>query len=133
MSLKHHIVLLRQSEELVVALHHLACRPREHEALIIVAVSIQRVHPEVLPSPAENLVPLLEERLEVHQNGNRFAWHHPAAHPHRHTIILGCTLAPLAQQRLALFKKRIFLAFPEVRADEKHTVRNSFLQSFSTR
>ena len=124
---------LRIVEEMVVvALHNAPSGIGEHGCLIIVAVGVERIHLEVGPQAAVDLILLCEERLEIHEHDNGTPGNLPAAYAHVESLC-GSLTPPSGPQLLVFDEEGIFLILPEVRTDENDVVRHRILQSLGTR
>ncbi len=105
---------------------------REHRRLVVVAVGMEAVHLEVLPQLTVDLVFLIEEWLEVHEDGDGLARHAPATHFHGETFRQGF-LTPVGKQLAVFLEIRARLVAPTVWAYENEIVAKLIVQRLGTR
>ena len=92
---------------------------------------MKAVYLEVLPQLAVNLVFLLEERLEIHEDGDWLAWDVPASDLHQETFRQGFLL-PIGKQ-LGIFREiRTRVLAPTIRAYEDEIVAKLVVQRLCT-
>ena len=115
----------------VETLYHQTGSIREHRGLVVVAIGMERIHLVFLPQPGVDVVFLLEEGLEVHQDGNGLARNGPAPYPHVQSLFTGRPL-PLGKQRFLFTEIEALALFPKIRTDEDNLILKGLLQCLCT-
>ena len=114
------------------AFHDEGCGIAEHAGFVVVAVGMEAVDTEVLPSLAVDFVLLLEVGTEIDKDDARFAGNVPPADTDMQAAF-GSHLHPRAPQRLVFQKEGILLSLPHIGTDEQNLVRELLLKCLGTR
>ena len=113
------------------AFHDKGCSYAEHACFVVVAISTEAVHTEVLPYRAVDIILELIVGLKTYKDNTRFAWDVPTACANMETTFRG-HLYPGTPHLRILQEEGILFLLPYIRTDEQEPVWKLFLQSLGT-